>query len=301
MYSLEDLASGKAWSTIKRENPCYFLTAGTPKRISEGGGIKSVNISSPERPFIAKEYLPGSPDDPFEYSKIKKQITTRLNYTNFPYQGGASVCGPAAFFYCLQRDRPDVYAQAAWELWRYGNTKIGQLEIAPGDCCRHSSGAFYENDGTPIITGLDWITLVSLRDSENTVLSFDALDSPLAGITLWNTLKNWFEMAGYELVFDNVGIMQAGIQGVNDLNEYVIKGYKVVTLISDGLLIDSDSTLTVPTHWVVWDGPVTEDMKGNVHLKLFSWGTVRDQIKPNRKISFFISRFFGGMVFKPLK
>jgi hypothetical protein len=73
-------------------------------------------------------YLPCSPDDPFEYSKIKKQITTRLNYINFPYQGGASVCGPAAFFYCLQTDRPDIYAQAAWELWRYGNTKIGQIQ-----------------------------------------------------------------------------------------------------------------------------------------------------------------------------
>jgi hypothetical protein len=41
------------------------------------------------------------------------------------------VCGPAAFFYCLQKDRPDVYAQAARELWRYGKTRIGNLKIEP--------------------------------------------------------------------------------------------------------------------------------------------------------------------------
>lgn len=41
------------------------------------------------------------------------------------------MCGPAAFFYCLQQDRPDVYARPPGELWRYGKTKIGALTISP--------------------------------------------------------------------------------------------------------------------------------------------------------------------------
>ena len=149
--------------------------------------------------------------------------------------------------------------------------------------------------------GLDWMTLAGLSDSENTVLSFDTLDSPVAGITMWQTLTEWFEKAGYEKVFSNVGPVQAGIQGIQDLNEYAQKGYKVVTLINDGLLERSDSNLTVPTHWIVWGGPATQDSRGYMHLDLFSWGNVYDQIKHKKDSSFFVSRFFGGMVFKPLK
>ena len=296
MYTLEEFVSGKAWSQVKRENPCYYESTGTMKPVSEGGETKIIKISTPERPFIAKKYPIGSPGDPFEKNLIEQQINNRFNHVNFPTQSGASVCGPAAFFYCLQKDRPDVYAQAARQLWRYGKTKIRELEILPSEGCRHPTGYFSGN-----ISGLDWMTLAGLRDSENAVLSFDTLDSPFAGVTMWQTLSEWFEKAGYEKVFSNVGITYAGIQGIRDLNEYAQKGYKVVTLINDGLLGRSNSNLTVPTHWIVWDGPVTQEADGSVHLDLFSWGDVFDQIKNGKDIYFFINRFFGGMVFKPLK
>lgn len=303
MYTLEEFASGKAWSPVKRENPCYFESKGTMKPESQGGETKQITISIPERPFIAKEYPIGTPQDPFEKTIIEQQIKKRYNHypDAFPDQNAASACGPAAFFYCIQMDRPDVYAQAARDLWRYGKTKIGTLTISPGEGCKHPSGAFYTSNGRPKMLGLDWMTLAGLRDSENTVLSFDTLDSPVAGITMWQTLTEWFEKAGYEKVFSNVGLVQAGIQGIRDLNEYAQKGYKVVTLINDGLLGRSDSNLTVPTHWIVWDGPATQDSSGYMHLNLFSWGNVYDQVKHKKDASFFVSRFFGGMVFKPLK
>ena len=302
MYTLEEFASGKAWSPVKRENPCYFETTGTPRPESEGGHTQIVKITRPHRPFIAKEYPIGTPQDPFEKNLIERQINSRFNWQNFPYQGGASTCGPAAFFYCLQKDRPDVYAQAARDLWRYGKTKIGELEIAPGDGCKHPSGDFFMDDGRSKITGLDWMTLAGLRDSENTVLSFDTLDSPVAGITMWDTLSSWFENAGYEKIYSNVGITQAGVQTIRDFNDFVQKGYKVVTLINDGLLQTSLSEhLTIPTHWIVWDGVLTQTPSGHVNLKLFSWGRVINWMKPDKDLSFFINRFFGGMVFKPLK
>lgn len=301
MYTLEEFANGKAWSAVKRENPCYFESIGIPKPVSQGGETKDVKISIPERPFIAKEYPIGDPRDPFEKNKIERDISDRLNHWSFPTQGNASVCGPAAFFYCLQKDRPDIYAQAAWELWRYGKTKIGQLEISPSEGCRHPSGSFYDDNGYPQISGLDWITLAGLRDSENAILNFDTLDSPFAGVTMWQILTEWFEKAGYKTVFSNVGITQAGIQGIYELNEYAKKGYKVVTLINDGLLNSGGSLLTVPTHWIVWEGSLTQDIVGMVQLNLFSWGQVREQIKSGKNLSFLINRFFGGVVFKSLK
>lgn len=164
-----------------------------------------------------------------------------------------------------------MYAQAARELWRYGKTKIGDLIISPGEGCRHPTGAFYYDDGRPKIAGTDWMTLAGLRDSENTMLSFDALDSPVAGITMWQTLTEWFEKAGYEIVFSNVGITQAGVQGIRDLNQYIERGYKVVTLINDGVLVNSTNKTILPTHWVVWNGSVTQDPNGYISLELFSW------------------------------
>ena len=301
MYTLEEFASGKAWSPVKRENPCYFESKGTMKPESQGGETKQIKITIPERPFIAKEYPIGNPRDPFDKNLIERQIDERFNGFDFPNQIAASVCGPAAFFYCLQKDRPDVYAQAARELWRYGKTKIGDLIISPGEGCRHPTGAIYYDDGRPKIAGTDWMTLAGLRDSENTMLSFDALDSPVAGITMWQTLTEWFEKAGYEKVFSNVGITQAGVQGIRDLNQYIERGYKVVTLINDGVLVNSTNKTILPTHWVVWNGSVTQDPNGYISLELFSWGKQRNWIKPKKDLQFFIKRFFGGMVFKPLK
>ena len=37
MYTLEEFASGKAWSPVKRENPCYFESQGTMKPENQGG------------------------------------------------------------------------------------------------------------------------------------------------------------------------------------------------------------------------------------------------------------------------
>ncbi|VFS72407.1 Uncharacterised protein [Raoultella terrigena] len=118
---------------------------------------------------------------------------------------------------------------------------------------------------------------------------------------MWQTLTEWFEKAGYKKIFSNVGPVQAGIQGVRVLNEYIQKGYKVVTLINDGLLERSDSNLSIPTHWIVWNGPVIQDSKGNIHLDLFSWGNTYDQIKHGKDISFFISEVFWRNGFYTIK
>ncbi|MDC9580044.1 hypothetical protein PSI15_00335 [Xenorhabdus sp. PR6a] len=143
MYTLGEFVSGKACSDKKRENACYFESTIETKPVSDGDNTVELKITVPERPFIAKEYPVGHPHDPFEKRKIESQIQDRLSKRTYPDQNGASLCGPAAFFYCLQIDRPDIYEQAARELWKYGKTKIGQLEIKPGEGCRHPKGTFY--------------------------------------------------------------------------------------------------------------------------------------------------------------
>ncbi|WP_368911507.1 hypothetical protein [Proteus vulgaris] len=159
-----------------------------------------MQLTVPERQFIAKEYPLGSAKDPFEKSLFEFELLQRMEHFDYPNQGGTSLCGSAAFFYCLLRDRPDIYEQAAKELWQYGTTKIGNLRIIPSKGCRNPNGHFNDAYGS-VISGLDWVTLASLRDTESTILSFDTIDSPLSGATTWWVLAKWFEKAGYEKVF----------------------------------------------------------------------------------------------------
>ncbi|OEJ07310.1 hypothetical protein BHE89_17490 [Shigella sp. FC1967] len=154
----------------------------------------------PERQFIAKEY-------PKEVLKIRlKRAYLSLNYLSewsiliIPIKEEQACVDLLHFFYCLLRDRPDIYEQAAKELWQYGTTKIGNLRIIPSKGCRNPNGHFNDAYGS-VISGLDWVTLASLRDTESTILSFDTIDSPLSGATTWWVLAKWFEKAGYEKVF----------------------------------------------------------------------------------------------------
>ncbi|MBD2810051.1 hypothetical protein ID853_03935 [Xenorhabdus sp. Vera] len=311
MYTLGEFVSGKACSDKKRENACYFESTIETKPVSDGDNTVELKITIPERSFIAKEYPIGHPHDPFEKNKIESQIQDRLSKRTYPDQNGASLCGPAAFFYCLQIDRPDIYEQAARELWKYGKTKIGQLEIKPGEGCRHPKGTFYNKYGARI-SGLDWLTLASLRDSENMIMSYDEVDDEVAGITMWGKLTEWFEKAGYEKVFSNVGLSHSNIKDLVTLGDYFKMGYHVVTLISAGMLSDfGDIETSGKNHWVVWEGVIqnhekeeitnNSDLNQNVNLNLFSWGEVKQQIKSDKSLDYVLSHIFGGLVFKPLK
>ncbi|MDC9605347.1 hypothetical protein [Xenorhabdus griffiniae] len=300
MYTLGEFVAGQSYSDKKRENACYFESTIETKPISEGDNTVELKITIPERAFIAKEYPIGHPDDPFEKNKFESEVQSRLSKRSVPDQGGASLCGPAAFFYCLQMDRPDIYEQAARELWVHGRTKIGQLEIKPGDGCLHPKGSFYNQYGTRI-SGLDWLTLASLRDSENIIFSYDEIDDQVAGITMWGKLTEWFEKAGYEKVFSNVGLSHCNINDLIALNDYASQEYKVITLISDTMLRKGrNNGVTYKSHWIVWNGVVKEN-KRQVELELFSWGDTYQQIKSNTTMDSFLKQLFGGVVFKPLK
>ncbi|MDJ0088258.1 hypothetical protein [Pantoea allii] len=313
MYTLGEIASGAAYSKNKRENICYFETKAQTKPLNDNGdeNIHRVQITCLGRAFIAKEYPVGSTDDPFDRKKIENQIVSRMNRSNYPNQGWTSLCGPAAFFYCLQMDRPDVYKQAAIELWLHGKTKIGTLEISPGDGCRHPKGIFYDDYGREAVSGLDWITLASLRDSENSIMSYDEVDDQVAGITMWGKLTEWFEKAGYEKVFDNISLSHANVNDIISLNNYISSGHKVVSLISAGMLSDFPGDSSSKNHWIVWDSQVrcnggriisaSTSVLDKVDLTLFSWGKVKNQLKNNASLSVFMKHTFGGLVFRPIK
>ena len=91
------------------------------------------------------------------------------------------------------------------------------------------------------------------------------------------------------------------MEDIRLFNDYVNRGYNVVTLVADGLLEGIDSIFTVPNHWIVWNSQLTQSDRDEISLALFSWGKVKNYIKTDMTIHRLLNRFFGGMVFKPLK
>ncbi|MDA6523593.1 hypothetical protein OSL43_24365, partial [Escherichia coli] len=70
MYTLEELSTGRAFSQVKRENPCYYVSNGRTQLESEGKNIKTITISNHGRAFIANEYPEDSANDPFSKKKL---------------------------------------------------------------------------------------------------------------------------------------------------------------------------------------------------------------------------------------
>lgn len=309
MYTLDELITGKACSEKKRENACYFESTGHTESESKGDNTIELRLTVPERQFIAKEYPVDTQKDLFKKDLFDFELTTRLDHFDYPDQGSTSLCGPAALFYSLLMDRPDIYEQSARELWKYGTTKIGRLRITPGDNCKKPSGSFYYENGTVKVRGLDWITLASLRDSENSIFSYSSAEDEAAGVTMWGKLSEWFEKAGYQKVFDNISLSSSNLKDIIDLNEYQKKGYLVVSLISAGMLLGLPNQDTSnKNHWIVWSGElsssdgfsVTNETNLNtiVNLNCFSWRQVKIWIKEEKSLSYVLNHMFGALVFK---
>lgn len=185
------------------------------------------------------------------------------------------------------------------------------MEISPRDGCRHPKGSFYDSYGREIVSGLDWVTLASLRDSENSIMSYDEVGDQVSGITMWGKLTEWFEKAGYEKIFDNISLSHANVNDIISLNDYISSGYKVVSLISAGMLSDFPRDSSSKNHWIVWDSQVrcndgrsvsvSTSILDKVNLTLFSWGKVKSQLKSNVNLGIFMKHTFGGLVFKSIK
>lgn len=96
MYTLEEFSSGKAWSPVKREHPCYFESKGTMK--PEDQGRKQSRLRSPSlNVHLLRKSTNRFTARSVRKNKMESEINDRLYHYSYPYQVRASVCGPAAF------------------------------------------------------------------------------------------------------------------------------------------------------------------------------------------------------------
>ncbi|WP_151828316.1 hypothetical protein [Acinetobacter oleivorans] len=254
---------------------------------------------------------PGEAKDPFSKIQIEAGLQARLNEP-FPDQDFTSLCGPAAYFFCLLNLSPVKYKVAVKQLWENGSTKIGGLEIKPSPNGSRRVKNFYRKNDIPKIPPIDWITLASLRESENIALSLNDPDKEVAGITTWMELGRWFKVTG----FKDVKTFPFYINGynpslVNELNQYAGADYYVISLISASILDSgtSSGTQIFPDHWIVWtdklkdingkiiDG-TADPYKTEVRLKMFTWGENRQRLRKNLSLYDFEKKVFFSLVVK---
>ena len=190
---------------------------------------------------------------------IKFSIQSWLNSPNYSIdQRNASLCGPAAFFFSILRQRRELYVKAVTELYLYGITKIGHLVIIPSDKTKNVT----LNTAGGDISGADWVVLASLRDSENNTFRYDKPARQFAGITWPHEMADWFKQAGATGVTSDYNIVAPkDINNFAKANIYFKKGYSVCLFINIAMIVDQTFVAPSPNHWVLLNGEITSSGK----------------------------------------
>jgi hypothetical protein len=183
-------------------------------------------------------------------------------------QGAASLCGPAAFFYCILNYKPELYVQYVIDLFTTGKARIGSLKVEPSLPCRVYAPP--QNK----IAAVDWIALASLRDSENAIMDYSSADDTAAGITRPGTLASWFRHIGYESIRDNTNYYFCkGAKEIQDFDRDMRVYRDVCLLVNDNILypLKNKSNSTFCNHWIVLDD-VPQLNGSQINISVYSWG-----------------------------
>lgn len=240
---------------------------------------------------------------------LVKQLLQRISQPWRIDQARSSLCGPAAFLYCVARSDPGLYAKYIIDLYEKGEAKIKDLEVEPGSDCRR----YKVPPGQ--IAEADWVGLASLRDSENTFSDYESITDEFAGITLPGHIEDWFEEAGFKSVHDNTNLLSnKELSVLLQAHQKRSTGAKVCLFIAANILsgkIKKDSTFK-PYHWVVLNSDITIDgkpvapliakgkkvddddkiKKKQISFKVYTWG---EELRSVSKVTVesFLNNFFG--------
>lgn len=257
-------------------------------------------------------------------------LLVRLAYPSLLDQGEASLCGPAAFLFDLVQDSPSEYVRYAIALYEKGTAKLGTLSITPGEGLLKSLIREVPRqkmqDYSPPIDSVDWLTMSSLRDSENWFLDYDTADRELAGATLPGEVASWFTKAGYSDVKQDANLTQRqrDTNNMDAASRLYSAGYRVCLFIDAQLLegnsgdgagdisqeteggksggsVESGSPFGTDRHWVVLRSKIERSGDGFVSTTVYSYGKGDNKVPPRGRIlvSDFLANYYGYVAAKP--
>jgi hypothetical protein len=216
-------------------------------------------------------------------------------------QGQANLCGPAAFLFNLLSDQPGEYARYAIDMYEKGAARIDYLLVKPSSDLR----SFRLLPGTT--DPIDWITMASLRNSEDWFLHFDSIHGTLSGATTQLEMAWWFNRAGYSDIRQEANFTrhQRDADNMDEASQLWAAGYRVCLLIDDLMLSASEqaqsgSALFMDRHWIVLRSKIDRS-GGNVKMKIFTWGEEDYQVPKGGPLPLdrFLENYYGYVAGKP--
>jgi len=228
-------------------------------------------------------------------------LLMRLAYPSLLRQGDANLCGPAAFLFGLLQDNPGVYARFAIDLYEKGTAHIRGLSISPHASVRHNVPPSWK------VASADWLTMASLRDSENWFCSFDSVDGTVSGATTQMELAHWLDQARYSHVKEDANLTrhQRDTDNMDEASRLYAAGYRVFLLIDAQMLetttqSESGSAVLKDRHWITLRSKIDRS-SGNVKMTIFTWGEGNRQVPQSGglPLSDFLENYYGYVAGKP--
>ena len=180
----------------------------------------------------------GRPFPRIDQAELITGLRERVNNPIKQDQGAASLCCPAAFFYCVLNYKPELYVQYVIDLFTTGKARIGSLEVKPGAACRA-----YQPPKDKI-AAVDWVALASLRDSYNAILDVASVDDDIAARTREGEVAKWFRQIGYAGVRDNSNnLFSKGRKEIEAFDRDARASRDVCLFVNDNILYDVKNKL----------------------------------------------------------
>lgn len=220
---------------LSSTNPVSYSTAKTKALQLISAFNASSIVRSSHYPKLSKNYI---------VTELKKTLN---NTTKILSQEGASLCGPAAFFFTLAEVRPDIYVELVVDLYTNGKTQLKDLKLRSSDSARHYEPTRMRHS--------DWLLLSSIKPE------YDNPNEQFDGITLPGKLKEWFIKAGFGTVVDYTNLItNKGLDTLLQVQNDYASGYKICLFVDANVfrtLEYKSGRSLIPNHWVV----MTSDVK----------------------------------------
>lgn len=214
-------------------------------------------------------------------TKFIEELRQRLEDPDIIDQNPTSLCGPASLLRAVLMDNAEMYTRYAIDLFEKGEATLGRIKVKPGVDCRAANPEAVSKGSKPM-AGIDWMTLASLRDSENDVLDYDDLDDEAAGITMPEDLADWFEKVGYEDVRNVTSVLLT--EGLTELTEALNlarSGMRVCLLIEADMIQKKRVDDFFANHWVMLEPDDSWGVLSQRITSISDWYQITDHYRTN--------------------
>ena len=183
-------------------------------------------------------------------------------------QAGTSLCGMGCIFYLFAKEQPEQYSKFSKELFRTGETSYKKYLVKPSIEILEKK---INKLGFPLNTGnmpiVDFVTLASTRNTDNPKYTggdeqFEAINWPKFMVDMCSTFLGYKKVINFTIPINNK-LKSANLpyneisKRVEDVNQQIIDGYKLILLIDSDLIDDVwDSPFELDYHWIVLENPI---------------------------------------------